>query len=206
MALKQMMKFTENVAKACEKLSNTGDQAIYGRFVSETANALKDRLKWGIDNGRNIDGNPFRKADPNPTNSVTIALRDSKIKPRQSSNTPILHGTGALRESFVVSHRGKPGNGELFLVKDKVYSSYGKFHNSGFTTGSGSLVPNANVPQRKYWGIPKSFRAPNGTVYKRLMAELASNLRFHFGKFLDTGQIGTVAAGVYEDIAKRKRK
>ena len=206
MALKQIIKFTKRVQEFSNKAKNTGDAAIYGQLVDGFSISLKTRLQDGIDNGYNIDGKKFRKADPTPTNPTTIALRDSKLKPRQSSNTPILHGTGALRNSFTISHRGRLGDGELFLSKDSIYDKYGKYHNNGFTTGSGALIPNTVVPQRKYWGIPKSFRSPDGSAYKIIMAQFIRDLEFLFGTYLDTGILDSQGFSNYEDLAKRRMR
>ena len=202
MALKQIIKFTKRVQEFSNKAKNTGDAAIYGQLVDGFSISLKTRLQDGIDNGYNIDGKKFRKADPTPTNPTTIALRDSKLKPRQSSNTPILHGTGALRNSFTISHRGRLGDGELFLSKDSIYDKYGKYHNSGFTQGEGQWFAGSSVPQRKYWGIPNSWRSPNGSTYKKIMAKFASDMNFQFKTFLDRGILPDLTKSFEEHVLK----
>jgi len=189
MALQQIIKLTKRVQEFSKKAANTGDVAIYGSLVTDVKQGIVARLKAGIDNGYNIDGHDFRKADPTPTNPATRALRDSKWKSGQSSSTPILHGSGKLRDSFIILHRGKRGEAEIFLEKDPIYSEYGKYHNNGFTQGEDQWFTGSRVPQRKYWGIPKTWRSPDGAMYKRVMAKFASDMKFLFGTYLDTGNL-----------------
>ena len=173
MALQQIIKFTKRVQEAAGKAGNTGDVSIYGSLVTDIKRGLVERLQIGIEKGYNIDGHDFRKADPTPTNPATRAIRDSKWKPGQTSDTPILHGRGKLKNSFSISHRGKFGEAELFLEKDPVYRTYGKHHNNGFTQDNeDQWFTGSRVPQRKYWGIPKSWRSPDGSTYKKLCQHL----------------------------------
>ena len=193
MALQRIIKFTKRVQEFSKKAKNTGDVSIYGGLVTGIKQGLVERLQTGIDKGYNIDGKNFAKADPTPTNPVTRALRDNpKHKPGQSSGNPILHGRGNLRKSFMTEHRGKLGEAEIILLKDAVYEEYGKHHNSGFTQGSeDQWFSGSRVPQRKYWGIPKSWRSPNGSTYKKIMSAFASDLNCLFKDevFQDRGSI-----------------
>jgi hypothetical protein len=200
MALKRIIKFTERVQEFSKKASNTGDVAIYSSLVAGIKRGLVERLQMGIDKGYNIDGQPFKKSDPSPTNPVTRAIRDSKLKPGQHSGTPILYGRGKLRDSFKLEHRGKLGEAEIILLKDPIYQKYGKHHNSGFTQDNeNQLFPGSTVPARKYWGIPKSWQSPNGSTYKKIMAKFVSDMDFLFKTYLDKGTIDPTLVKRFED-------
>ena len=186
MAVKRVIELTKKIQDFSKKVKFIGDIDIYGYFVTKLIQTIKARLEDGMESGINIDGRPFRKADPRPTNPVTIKLRDSKFKQGQSSQNPILHGEGKLAKSFRLHHRGEFGNATIILDKDDKYNQYGKHHNSGFKTGSTSIVPNATVPARKYWGIPKTWQSPNGTAYKKALAAFASDLKFNFYTYYST--------------------
>jgi len=185
MALKSVIKLADRATKFADIASNTGEEAMYGRFIKGVADGLIGRLQWGIDNGKNINGAPFKRSDPSPTREATIKMR--KAKPMHSPDTPILYGTGKLRDSFSVTPTAN--NTKLKLDKNSAYNDYGKHHNSGFTTGSKSAIPNVPVPARKFWGIPRTWKE-GGTAYNKAMSDLASTLKFTFKTYLDTGKIG----------------
>lgn len=195
MALQSVIKLADRATKFAEKASNTGEQAMYGKFLQNVSNGIIARLQWGIDNGRNINGDPFKRSNPNPTREATINMRKSKSL--QSPDTPILHGRGKLRDSFQMTPIAN--NTKLKLNKDSIYDSYGKYHNSGFKTGGTSAIPNVNVPARKYWGIPKTWKE-GGTAYNTAMREFASILEFTFKTYLDTGSLIVKRGSKFDEL------
>ena len=57
----------------------------------------------------------------------------------------------------------RPGNVQIKLKSPT--EEYMTLQNEGFTTSSESMVPNRNVPARKWYGIPKTYKE-GGTQYE----------------------------------------
>lgn len=178
MALKQMIKFTKNVAKIASEISNYADMDLYTNFRQRVVSAVVGRLQYGIDSSITIEGGRIT--------GIKDSTRMRRIQKRQDPDNPPLKGSGGLYNDFAMILKGRTA---VELSETPKYEEYGRFHNEGFDqTNSKQWHYGATVPKRKYWGIPKTWRSPGGTAYKRAMNDLALDLRH----YTEGGLLGTL--------------
>lgn len=134
---------------------------ILGAHVNK---AIQD----GIDSGKDIKGSPF--------DSLKKSTKDLR-----SGSSP-LKGRGVLRKTklikaseknqvFIIKMNGKsqktvPTMGGRKVNRKSAGKFYGAFHNEGYTTHKNSAIPGKEVPQRKWFGIPKSVM-PGGKEWDK---------------------------------------
>ena len=127
-------------------------------------------IQDGIDNGTDITGKPFAKLSTDSTTKLRSGsspllsegvLRKTKLTKATSSNPVFTIKMNGKSKKTLPMLNGKK-------VKRKNTSFYGAFHNQkgGYRTSPKSAIPNKDVPQRKWFGIPDSA-LPGGTEYEK---------------------------------------
>ena len=173
MALRQMIKFTKNIADLCKDISNLGDEHLYGEWQRSVGKAVVERLEYGIDNSITIEGGRIA--------GIKDSTRERRAQKNQNPDNPPLHGTGALRNNIQYSI---PNHMTIELQESSEYEEYGQYHNEGFEqTNPKQWHYGATVQKRKWWGIPKTWR-PTGTAYKLAMNDLAWKMKALFGTYV----------------------
>ena len=146
-----MKKIWNNNAK---KLANKLDKIIIKHVLNPMGSRINKSIQDNINSGKDINDKSFA-----PLSDTTKSLR--------GSSGPILIRTGKMKnikkEPATIS---KP---KFILTMGQ---EYGAYHNTGYTNPSDpkNWFPNAKVPKRKWFGIPKSMK-PGGREYKTLINE-----------------------------------
>ena len=127
------------------------------------AEMLTDMAKWqnesiqsGIDNKRDIEGKPFTAL----SKDSTLPIRNR----RKQGFTPLDRMKGQ-RQKKLRNTRVYPATQKKHIAIVEMQTSYGVYHNEGFTTGPKSMIPGKKVPARNWFGISKEVR-PGGRKYK----------------------------------------
>ena len=102
----------------------------------------------------------------NPLKESTIQIR----KKRGRTGTKPLYDTGALHDSI------KPTKDGVEIEK------YGLWHAVGFTTGAKSMIPNKDVPRRRF-----HIAVMNKKTAKRISDEVSRNLSENIKKVIKPG-------------------
>tara|TARA_Y100001938_G_C8086992_1_gene432650 strand:- start:452 stop:949 length:498 start_codon:yes stop_codon:yes gene_type:complete len=131
--------------------------------LQQVANRINKAIQEGIEQSKDIDGQPFEPLSPDT--SIPIRAR------KKQGSKPLLI-TGNMRttkierkpDSFIIKMDAKKG-------KNKRKVQYGAYHNQGYRNSEDSAFPGTTVPQRKWFGIPKSMQK-NGSELKKFMIGL----------------------------------
>ena len=133
-----------------KKLANKIDDIVV-KDINTLGNHINKTIQKGIDKGKDIKGNSFKKLEP-----ITVALGGKKI----------LNRTGKMRKTNKIP--AKKGNHSFKIIAP---TDYGAFHNTGFTqTDKKQWFYGAKVPKREWFGIPKSM-TPGESGYKKAVLE-----------------------------------
>ena len=127
------------------------------------AEMLTDMAKWqnesiqsGIDNKRDIEGKPFTAL----SKDSTLPIRNR----RKQGFTPLDTGkTG--RKKKLRNTRVYPATQKKHIAIVEMQTSYGVYHNEGFTAKGWFKKHPKKVPARNWFGISKEVR-PGGRKYK----------------------------------------
>ena len=149
---KTRMRATFSFKKLANKL-----EAIILADLNAVGNRVNKAIQDGIDSGKDIHGKPFA-----PLKQITKDLGGKKP----------LNRTGKLRKTKKIpAKRGK----NKFIIemagKSKKGAYYGAYHNTGFKqTNPKQWFSGSEVPQREWFGIPKSM-FPGEAEYNKAIAE-----------------------------------
>mgnify|MGYP003150108866 CR=1 FL=1 len=137
-------------------------------IIASTINVIGNRLvksiKDNIKSGRDVNGSSFEQLKDS-----TKALGGKKPLFRSGKMIKGIKKTPA-----------KTGDDPKFVLEMTTKSSksgrkksevYGVFHNMGYKNPSDSWFPNAEVPQRKWFGVTKEMK-PGGTEFKEAIKEI----------------------------------
>ena len=138
-------------------------------------NWINKAIQDGIKNGKDVDGNPFASLSPKST--LPMRNRDgygfTKLKISGTMKKTKRIPATKNRLQFEIQATGKSLKTKPLLNGKKVKRKnagqiYGAYHNqsNGYITSSDSAIPNKKVPQRKWFGIPKSAQ-PGGKIYQK---------------------------------------
>tara|TARA_Y100001973_G_C5159250_1_gene312593 strand:+ start:117 stop:626 length:510 start_codon:yes stop_codon:yes gene_type:complete len=132
-------------------------------LLNQVGNRINLEIQNGIDKNKDLDGQPFEKLSPLTTKRIR-ALKGQGSQPlkisrnmAQTKKKPATEGS----YKFVIAMNAGRG-------KNKSKVQYGAFHNQGFTNSPKSAFPNTRVPQRQWFGIPKSMQAGGKSFDKYL--------------------------------------
>ena len=118
-----------------------------------------ESIQRGIDTQTDIKGAKFAKL----STISTLPIRNR----RGHGFTPLDTIKGArqkkLRNTKITP--AKPGS---LVSKVLMLTEHGVYHNEGFTTSSGSMIPGKKVPKREWFGIAKDMKK-NGSQYKKFV-------------------------------------
>jgi hypothetical protein len=156
------MKITRNFS--FEKLRNS--QAL-SEWLNQYGNRIHKSIQDGLDSATDIHGRRFT-----PGGTFT----HKSIQDGQAHKRPLVR-SGRLKNSlkklpatinklsFVIKSNLKSKKRWNIEVdgsksrgtRDGVAVNYGALHNKGYKTSSNSMIPNKNVEQREWFGIPSTF-------------------------------------------------
>ena len=145
-----------------KKLANKLDSIIVND-LNAVGNHINKAIQDGIDKGQDIHGKSFKRLEP-----ITVELGGKKPLDR----------TGNMRKTKKIpAKRGK----HKFIIemagKSKKGAYYGAYHNTGFEqTNKKQWFHGAKVPQREWFGIPKSM-FPGEKAYEKAIAERSLRVR-----------------------------
>ena len=145
-----------------KKLANKLDSIIVAD-LNTVGNHINKAIQDGIDSGKDIHGKSFKKLKP-----VTIELGGKKPLNRTGNmrKTKKIPATRSKKQ-FIIEMSGKSKKGAY----------YGAYHNTGFTqTNPKQWFHGAKVPQREWFGIPKSM-FPGESAYEKAIAERHMRVR-----------------------------
>ena len=145
-----------------KKLANKLDSIIVAD-LNTVGNHINKAIQDGIDSGKDIKGKSFKKLKP-----VTIELGGKKPLNRTGNmrKTKKIPAT-RTKKSFTIEMSGKSKKGAY----------YGAYHNTGFTqTNPKQWFHGSKVPQREWFGIPKSM-FPGEAAYQKAIAERHMRVR-----------------------------
>jgi len=155
-----------------KSFSNRKLAGILDDMMAEQLNIMgkniNDAIQNGIDIGLDIDDNRIEPLAPS-----TLAKRQAK-----GQGTKPLDITGNMRKTKLTqaSRSNQVYTIEMVGKSSRTGNVYGAFHNQGYTNSSRSRYPNAKVPKREWFGIPKQSK-PGGSDYKKVMAQISLRLR-----------------------------
>ena len=152
------IKSTFNFKKFANKLDS-----IIVADLNTVGNHINKAIQDGIDSGKDIKGGSFKSLEP-----ITVALGGKKPLDRTGNmrKTKKIPATRA-KKSFIIEMSGKSKKGAY----------YGAYHNTGFTqTNPKQWFHGSKVPQREWFGIPKSM-FPGETAYQKAIAERHMRVR-----------------------------
>ena len=137
--------------KNATKLANKMQKLVVQHYLIPAGNYLNKAIHDGLDEGKDIDDNRFA-----PLSETTKFLK---------GHDQILFDSGKLKDSI---HKDPATvNKPIFTLKVVgPAKEYGALHNTGGTNEQGF-----NVPQRKWFGIPKELK-PDGETHKKFVNEV----------------------------------
>ena len=150
-----------------KKLANKLDKIIVAD-LNAVGSHINKAIQDGIDSGKDIKGGSFKALAP-----ITKELGGKKPLNRTGNmrKTKKIPATSA-KKSFTIEMAGKSKKGRY----------YGAYHNTGFTqTNPKQWFHGAKVPQREWFGIPKSM-FPGEAAYEKAIAERSMRVRSAFKK------------------------
>ena len=144
-----------------KKLANKIEDIIV-KDINALGNHINKTIQEGIDRGKDIDGGNFKPLEP-----VTVALGGKKPLDR----------TGKMRKTSTIKAKlNKP----QYIIK--MNTLYGAYHNTGFTqTNKNQWFHGSKVPQRKWFGIPKSM-TPGQPDYQKSVVGRSLRIKSAFKK------------------------
>ena len=145
-----------------KKLANKLDSIIIAD-LNTVGNHINKAIQDGIDSGKDIHDKSFKKLKP-----VTIELGGKKPLNRTGNmrKTKKIPATRSKKQ-FIIEMSGKSKKGAY----------YGAYHNTGFDqTNPKQWFSGSHVPQREWFGIPKSM-FPGETAYEKAIAERSMRVR-----------------------------
>jgi len=149
---KTRMRSTFSFKKLANKLNNiiANDLNVIGKNINK---AIQD----GISQGKDIHGSNFTALQP-----ITKELGGDKILKR----------SGKMSKTSM--KQAKPNDLKFVITAP---TKYGAYHNTGFTqTNPKQWFHGAKVPQREWFGIPKSI-FPGEAAYEKAIAERSLRMR-----------------------------
>ena len=154
-----MAKYRKNATRLAAKL----DKIILDHFLNPLGNRTNKAIQDGLDSSTDINGDPFAENAPSTID-------------KKGSDKP-LFDSGDLKGSV----RKKPANRGNMMFEIKVTgkpAEYGAKHNmeGGFTSEEGH-----HVPQREWFGLPKSMKE-GGSEYKKFLNEARLRILTTFRK------------------------
>ena len=154
-----------------KKFANKLDSIIVAD-LNAVGNHINKAIQDGIDKEENIKGEKYSSIAP--MKQVTKDLGGKKLLNRTGNmrKTKKIPATKS-KKSFTIEMAGKSKKGAY----------YGAYHNTGFTqTNPKQWFHGAVVPQREWFGIPKSM-FPGETAYEKAIAERHMRVRSAWKKF-----------------------
>ena len=147
--------------------------------VNTMGNFINKAIQDGIDRGTDIDGNDFEPLKD--SSKIARSNRALYYGKYSGSGTKPLKWSGNLKETKKDPATSKKLN-FLIEMNAKRGFQYGAMHNQegGYVTSSKSAVPGKQVPQRKWFGIPKSMQT-NGKELEKALNNIKKNLKAHYG-------------------------
>ena len=152
------MKSTFSFKKLANKL-----ESIIINDLNTVGSHINKAIQDGIDSGKDIKGNSFKPLEP-----ITVALGGKKPlnrtgNMRKTKKTPATKS----KKQFTIEMAGKSKKGDY----------YGAYHNTGFEqTNPKQWFHGSKVPQREWFGIPKSM-FPGEAAYEKAIAERSMRVR-----------------------------
>lgn len=173
MSIKKVTKLIGNIGEAARKYSNL-DNEFFRKETAKFGEGIRDRLLDGLVRGYDIDGHQFS------------GLKESTMEVRGrrgiSGSSPLRAGGGI--EGFL-SSANLFTTGTLQVKLNSPNEEYMTAQNEGFTPSRIPIVnkkdklvfiKNAkgiNVPARKWFGIPKTYKE-GGTKYNEFLNKLVN--------------------------------
>ena len=144
-----------------KKLANKIDDIVVND-INTLGNHINNAIQNGIDRGTDIHGKSFVPLEP-----TTIALGGRKILDR----------TGKMRQTSTFK---ATSSNPKFIIEMR--TKYGVYHNTGFTqTNKKQWFHGSKVPQREWFGIPKSM-TPGESGYEKAVVERHLRIKMAWGK------------------------
>ena len=156
------MKVTRNFS--FEKLAKS--QAL-AEWLNQYGNRINNSIQEGLKTSTDIYGNRFTSGGEFTHESVQDGyphfrplVRSGRMgQTRKSPATTkkltfiIKGGINKSKKRWNLEVNGKKSSG----TRRSKGVNYGALHNKGYRTSPDSLIPNKNVPERKWFGIPSKF-------------------------------------------------
>tara|TARA_Y100000593_G_C4307682_1_gene336613 strand:+ start:203 stop:688 length:486 start_codon:yes stop_codon:yes gene_type:complete len=145
-----------------KKLANKLDKIIVDD-LNIVGNHINKAIQDGIDKGKDINDRTFA-----PLEEITKDLGGRKPlnrtgNMRKTKKTP----ASSANKKFIIEMAGKSKKGRY----------YGAYHNTGFTqTNPKQWFYGSTVPQREWFGIPKSM-FPGQSAYEKAIASRSLKIR-----------------------------
>ena len=157
MPKKSRVKKTFSFKKLADKIDD-----IIVKDINTLGNHINKTIQEGIDRGKDINDASFKPLEP-----VTIALGGKKPLDR----------TGKMKKTSTI--KAKPKKPQYII---KMKTKYGAYHNTGFTqTNKNQWFHGSKVPQREWFGIPKSM-TPGKPDYQKAVVERHLRIKAAFKK------------------------
>lgn len=161
---------------------------IMAENLNVLGNWINKGIQDGLKNGEDINEKPFKQLKQSTKDmrgsdggSKPLVRRGHLGKTQKTPATP-------ANPIFKIEMKGKsqvtlPKINDKKVKRRNAGTIYGAFHNQpgGYTTSPDSAVPNKKVPQRQWFGIPKSC-LPGGKNYEKATL----NRRFRIQKAIKT--------------------
>ena len=129
---------------------------LIAKMLTDMAKWQNEAIQSGIDNKRDIEGKPFTAL----SKDSTLPIRNR----RKQGFTPLDTGkTG--RKKKLRNTRVYPATQKKHIAIVEMQTSYGVYHNEGFTAKGWFKKHPKKVPARNWFGISKEVR-PGGRKYK----------------------------------------
>jgi hypothetical protein len=159
MAISRVIKALNNLSKSFSDIDND----FFRERTKDYGEKIQDRLIDGVLGGYDINGKTFKGLEKSTIN----------IRKTFKHNT----GTSPLRESGgLLDFLNSPDLVESGNVQVKLKSpteEYMTLQNEGFTTGG--FLPDKEVPPRKWYGIPKTYKE-GGTQYELFLNKIIKEI------------------------------
>ena len=162
-------------------------------WLTQIANHINKSIQDGLKKGEDINDNKFDRVSDFTRDSIQdksphkspLVRSDRMGETRELRPTPrkltfkIVSGIKKSMKRWNLTYKKSKSSG----TREKSRVNYGALHNQpgGYKTSSKSMIPNKQVPQREWFGIPKPM-LPDGHQWLRF----ALQFDLTFTKFLTT--------------------
>ena len=151
------------------------------------ADVLTDMIKYqnsaiqdGIKTSTDIKGSPFKRLKE----GSTLPIRNRRghgftpLFTMKKGGFGVSGGDVQTGKSLRATRIFKANRNNL-VAKLKMLNKHGVYHNEGYTTASGSMIPGKKVPRREWFGISKEMKS-GGSKHKAFMAITMQKLKSSF--------------------------